>query len=138
MTTPINQFTLFTIPGTEEYAKRELLIKFPEISIINVAEGNITFQTNTYKLDDFHRLLTSIRIKDAFERCINLYRREWRKAFVPAGINPALAYILCDIAKLSENDILLDPFCGGSTIPITALLKKPLLLTLVEKQLMYL
>lgn len=122
MTTPINQFKLITIPGTEDFAKNELLTKFPEISVIKVVEGNIIFQTDNYKLDDFHRLLASIRIEDAFERCVNLYRRDWRKAFVPAGINPALAYILCDIADLNEKDILLDPFCGGSTIPITALL----------------
>ena len=50
----------------------------------------------------------------------NLFRKEWRKNLVPAGINPTLSYVICKVAELKETDIVMDPFCGGGTIVITA------------------
>lgn len=49
----------------------------------------------------------------------------WRKAFVPAGIKPELAYSLCKFADIKEGEVVYDPFCGSSTIPIIAALNFP-------------
>lgn len=38
----------------------------------------------------------------------------------PAAIKAPLAYAMLRLAELKESEILLDPFCGGGTIPIEA------------------
>lgn len=115
-------FTLWTIPNTEKFVEKELLNKFPKIKVLKTYQGKIIFDPNNHSLEDFRSLLSPLRISDPQKNKYDLFKREWRKEFVPAGINPSLAYILCQIANLNQNDIILDPFCGGSTIPITALL----------------
>jgi len=117
-----SSYSLKTIPNTEEFVVKELIAKFPKIEIVNKNKGKIVFQTENYSFLDFHALHSALMIETDRNIRHNLYRRDWRVAFVPAGINPSLAYILCQVASLNKDDILLDPFCGGSTIPITALL----------------
>lgn len=115
-------YSLKTIPNTEEFVAKELMGKFPQVEIVKRNAGKIVFQTETYSLFDFYALRSALAIDDDRNIRHDLFRRDWRVAFVPAGINPSLAYILCQVAQLNKDDILLDPLCGGSTIPITALL----------------
>lgn len=118
----MNVFRLTAIPGTELVVEKELRSKFPGVEIVRVSKGKIDFQAEDLVIEDFKYLLSPIRIQDTNRSDLDLYKRGWRKSFVPAGINPSLAYVLCDLADLHENDIVLDPFCGGSIIPITAVL----------------
>jgi 23S rRNA G2445 N2-methylase RlmL len=116
----MNVFRLTIIPGTEHAVEKELLSKFPEVEIVSRSKGKIDFQTADLVLENFRYLLSPLRIQDRNHKDIDLFKREWRVDFVPAGINPALAYVLCDLADLQKSDVVLDPFCGGSTVPITA------------------
>jgi 23S rRNA G2445 N2-methylase RlmL len=116
----MNIFRLTIIPGTEKVVEKELLSKFPKVEIVTRTKEKIDFQTEDLVLENFRYLLSPIRIQDTNHKDIDLFKREWRKGFVPAGITPPLAYVLCDLADLKKEDIVLDPFCGGSTIPITA------------------
>ncbi len=51
----------------------------------------------------------------------SLHKTRYRKVFEhPAGIKPPLAYAMIRLSGLRESEILLDPFCGGGTIPIEA------------------
>lgn len=116
----MNVLRLTIIPGTEAVVERELLSKFPEVEIVGRSKGKIDFETKDFVLENFRYLLSPLRIQDTNKRDIDLFKRAWRKDYVPAGINPSLAYALCDLANLQKSDVVLDPFCGGSTIPITA------------------
>ena len=115
-------YSLKTIPNTETFVEKELTEKFPQAIVIKKNVGKIVFQTETYSLFDLYALRSALAIDDDRNIRHDLYRRDWRVAYVPAGINPSLAYILCQVAQLNKDDVLLDPLCGGSTIPITALL----------------
>ncbi len=116
----MNRFRLTAIPGTEKIVEKELLTKFPHVEILAISKGKIDFQVADLVLDNFRYLLSPLRIQDTNHKDYDLFKRAWRLGFVPAGINPSLAYCLCDLANLEKDDIVLDPFCGGSTIPITA------------------
>jgi len=116
----MNIFRLTIIPGSEIVVEKELLAKFPEVKIVGRSKGKIDFETKDLVLKNFRYLLSPLRIQDTNHRDIDLFKREWRIDFVSAGINPSLAYALCDLANLQKSDVVLDPFCGGSTIPITA------------------
>ena len=110
-------FKVEVIIGTEEVVKKEFKEKFG-VELSKIKLGFLTFSSEN-QLADFRNIYTALRISDD-KKTINLFRREWRKSFVPAGVNPALAYILCQLADIKAEDIVLDPFCGGGTIPITA------------------
>lgn len=56
---------------------------------------------------------------------LQLTKNSLHKRFVkpfnhPAAIKPPLAYAMLRLAEIKENETLLDPFCGGGTIPIEA------------------
>src|SRR5260221_6224216 len=119
----MNQYILKIIEGTQDFVLKELEDKFGgKIFNIQSNGSEIYFESNVDDIDEFRVLYSplSITINNKIER--NLYRREWRKEFVPAGINPALAYVMCMAAKIEPEDVVLDPFCGGGTIPISAML----------------
>jgi putative N6-adenine-specific DNA methylase/tRNA (guanine6-N2)-methyltransferase len=52
----------------------------------------------------------------------SLHKRFERKFDHPAAIKAPLAYAMLRLANLKKKDVLLDPFCGGGTIPIEAAL----------------
>jgi 23S rRNA G2445 N2-methylase RlmL len=52
----------------------------------------------------------------------SLHKRFKRIFNHPAAIKAPLAYAMLRLAEIKKNDILLDPFCGGGTIPIEAAL----------------
>lgn len=115
-------YKLQFLKGTLVYVLQELLEKYPEAKIIKKNELEIIFSSKEEDINIFRNLYSPTYIEDIKKKnMLNLSRRIWRKGFVPAGINPSLAYILCMIAEIKEQDILLDPFCGSSVIPITAL-----------------
>ncbi len=114
-------YKLKFLRGTLKFVSQELKEKYPDIEIIEENEFETVFRSEEESVEKFRNLYSPTHIEDSHGRVINLSRREWRKGFVPAGINPSLAYILCMVAKLKKEDILLDPFCGSSVIPITAL-----------------
>ncbi len=117
----LSMYTLKFLPGTKDYVLRDLMSKYPESKVVKVSEGSLIFQYKDNNIEIFRNLLSPTHIEDSSGRILNLSRRPWRKDFVSAGINPSLAYILCMIADLKSEDILLDPFCGSSTIPITGI-----------------
>lgn len=114
-------YRLQFLKGTSEFVLEELLEKYPKAKILGNDGLRISFSCEEDNIEVFRNLYSPTRIEDSTGRILNLSRRQWRKGFVPAGINPSLAYILCMAAKLNTEDILLDPFCGSSVIPITAL-----------------
>ena len=52
----------------------------------------------------------------------SLHKRFKRVFNHPAAIKAPLAYAMLKLAEIKENETLLDPFCGGGTIPIEAAL----------------
>ena len=107
--------------GTKSFVLRELLEKFPDSVIVKESEKEILFSSSQEDIEIFRNLYSPTHIKSNLGKVLNLSRREWRKGYMPAGINPSLAYIMCMIAELREQDILYDPFCGSSVIPIQLL-----------------
>lgn len=52
----------------------------------------------------------------------SLHRRGYRVYHHPAALNPTIAYAMLRLAEPGEGNILVDPMCGGGTIPIEAAL----------------
>ncbi|MDY0097530.1 MAG: methyltransferase [Candidatus Dojkabacteria bacterium] len=117
--TPV--YKLSSLKGVEEFVLKELLEKYPEVDIESKSSKEILFKSEQEDINIFRNLYSPVQIENENGVVLNLSKREWRKSYVPAGINPSLAYILCMIAELKEQDIVYDPFCGASVIPITAL-----------------
>jgi len=113
-------YTLTILDGTQEYVLKELLSKYPEIKIQSKDDTQIVFDSDISTIETFRNLYSPTHVESLTQK-ISLSDREWRVGYVPAGINPSLAYIMCMIADLKETDIVYDPFCGASVIPITAL-----------------
>lgn len=117
----LSTYTLDFLHGTQSFVLKELSGKYPDTEILRKTGRSIEFTSTNHDLEDLSRNLFSVlHITDGKQ----IYRpsRLWRKEYVPAGIDPSLAYIMCQIANMDENTILWDPFCGSGTIPITALL----------------
>lgn len=114
-------YTLKILQGTSEYVLKELEEKYPNIQIVKVGKAEILFNSDVEDINSLRNLYSPTHISNSRGNTLNLSKREWRKEYISAGINPSLAYILCMIADLSEEDIVYDPFCGASVIPITAL-----------------
>jgi 23S rRNA G2445 N2-methylase RlmL len=111
------KYRLEVLKGTEMFVRRELEEKFPNVFFSTKFE----FESDL-KISEFKNLLSPTKIIAENKESLNLSKRYWRKSFVSAGINPSLGYVLCQIAGLTKDTILFDPFCGSSVIPITALL----------------
>ena len=47
-------------------------------------------------------------------------RPSWEKSLHPGELPPPLAWILCRLARLKHDDVVLDPFCGYGSIPNAA------------------
>jgi len=118
----INSYTykLTILEGTQEYVVKELSSKYSDIKIQSQTDTDIVFESDISTIETFRNLYSPTHIENETQR-LNLSDREWRIEYVPAGINPSLAYIMCMIADLKDSDIVYDPFCGASVIPITAL-----------------
>ena len=116
-----NIYTLTCLEGTKSFVLKELLEKFPDSVIVKESEKEILFSSNQEDIEIFRNLYSPTHIKSNLGTVLNLSKREWRKGYMPAGINPSLAYILCMIAELREQDILYDPFCGSSVIQLQLL-----------------
>jgi len=117
----LQTYTLTCLEGTRPFVLKELLEKYPDVIILKEGKKEIIFNSNQEDIEIFRDLYSPTHIESSSGRVLNLSKREWRKGYMPAGINPSLAYIMCMIAELREQDILYDPFCGSSVIPITAL-----------------
>lgn len=117
----LSTYKLLFLKGTSDFVLDELLQKYPKVKILEKNDLEISFSSEEDTLETFRNLFSPTHIEDSKGKILNLSKREWRKGFVSAGINPSLAYILCVVAEISKEDILLDPFCGSSVIPITAL-----------------
>ncbi len=114
-------YTLKILEGTSVYVQKELSEKYPDIKIVKADKDKILFDCEIEDINSFRNLYSPTHISNSKGNTLNLSKREWRVGFVPAGINPSLAYILCMIVNFEKENILLDPFCGSSVIPITAL-----------------
>lgn len=114
------KYKLETIKGTNDLVKVELLEKHNDSEILTEKDTEIEFESREEDVDTFRDLYAPLRIEKENGLVRNLYRRDWKVETNPAGINPALAYVLCMIGKVNEEDTILDPFCGAGTIGITA------------------
>ena len=117
----LSEYKLYFLQGTDDFVLKELLDKFPDIKIESKDSKKVLFKSKEEDINIFKKLYSPTHIEDSNGKILNLSKREWRKEYVPAGINPSLAYILCMIADLNKEDIVYDPFCGASVISITAL-----------------
>ncbi len=113
-------YKLTILEGTQEYVLKELSSKYPKTKILSQTDSDITFESEIFTIESFRNLYSPTHIENKTQK-LNLSDREWRIEYVPAGINPSLAYIMCMIADLRDSDIVYDPFCGASVLPITAL-----------------
>ena len=48
----------------------------------------------------------------------SLHRRGYRVYDHPAALKPTIAYAMAMMSQVSENSVVVDPMCGGGTIPI--------------------
>lgn len=117
----MSKYIVTFLEGTQNYVIEELNEKFPNIENVKEGGNEISFESKIADIEAFRGLLSPLSIVDGIGRRVDLSKREWRKEYIPAGINPSLAYIMCVIAQLREQDILYDPFCGSGIIPITGL-----------------
>lgn len=113
-------YTVYIFEGTEDFVLEELKQKYPDVEIISKNSKEIVFSSTISEIETFRNLYSPTHISKNGKK-LNLFRRDWKKESVPAGLNPSLGYVLCMTADLRKEDILCDPFCGASTIPITAL-----------------
>lgn len=116
----MQKYILDIVPGTKDFVLAELISKFPQVENVDAKYKHIAFDSIVEDVDDFRTLKSALRILKLHGPQRNLYRRKWKVETAAAGINPALAYILCQIASVTEEDVVLDPFCGAGTIAITA------------------
>lgn len=107
--------------GLQDYVLNELKEKYPLIDVVKIAKEYIEFRNDGICIEDFRNIYSATLITDG-RRTLNLSRREWRKKFVSAGLDPSIAYIMCKMANIDENCIVYDPFCGASVLPISAIL----------------
>jgi 23S rRNA G2445 N2-methylase RlmL len=113
-------YTLDIIPGTTDFVMSDLTSKHNNVKVRTKNENQLEFESEENDVDKFMNVYSALRIHKLHGPSRNIFRREWKRHTVPAGINPALAYILCMVAKVSSQDIVYDPFCGAGTILITA------------------
>lgn len=115
------EYSLKFLDGCKWFVKSELNEKFPSIKIVKECSDSVDFLSDVEDIDEFRVIGSGLSITDSDKKNINLARRKWRKSFVSAGIDPSLAYIMCKIGGVGKNSIILDPFCGSSTIGIIAI-----------------
>lgn len=114
------KYHLKIIPGTGKWVKDELLEKHSGVLVVKNFKDSILFESEE-NIDCFRDLMSCLRITTVDGKITrNLFRRQWRLEFVPAGVNPALAYVLCRIAQIESKEVVLDPFCGAGTIAISS------------------
>ena len=124
----MKNFQLIAIPGTQKWVRQELELKFPEVKEIKLKGNKLSFDYNSNRVEDFRSLnlpLSTIRTDvDNDSMRIDNSQRDWRVGYIGnGGINPSLASVMCWIAKISSSDVVADPFCGSSIIPVTAKLQ---------------
>jgi hypothetical protein len=100
------KYILEFLAGTSKFVKEELLLKYPNTQISGENQTSLTFLTEGSDLETFRNLYSPSHIKDSNGKELNLSKRPWRKEYVPAGINPSLAYIMCQIANMIQYDSL--------------------------------
>lgn len=115
------------VKGLRDFVIEDLSINLNyDYKILQYADKFLIIESTVDDIDFFRSIKSALHIEliegDKVLTQRNLFRREWRKHLVPAGVNPSIAFVLCKLANLKNTDILLDPFCGGGTIPITALI----------------
>jgi len=113
-------YTITLLEGTLPFVKKELIEKYPNVEILKEEIDYISFSSDIQDIEEFRSLYSPTYIQSDTKK-ISLSKRDWRKEYIPAGIDPSLAYVMCMIADLKDDDIVYDPFCGTSVIPITAL-----------------
>lgn len=116
-----NKYKLSIIEGTLKYVSQEISKKYPDAKILSESKYEIIFESEKKDIKVFRNLYSPIGIENEQGIRLDLSKRDWRKEYIPAGINPSLAYVMCMIANLKDNDIVYDPFCGSGVLPISAL-----------------
>jgi len=80
---------------------------------------------------DLKNFDVNIEVDVVGERCYvgikltkeSLHRRGYRKFNHPAAIKPTLAYGMIRLAGIEKGHVVVDPMCGGGTIPIECVLE---------------
>ncbi|HNW23800.1 MAG TPA: hypothetical protein PKH06_03540, partial [Candidatus Dojkabacteria bacterium] len=88
-------YKIFFLDGTLKYVLEELKQKYPNIKVVKESSKELIFEYTDSDINIFRNLYSPISIEDGKGNRLDLSKREWRGEFVPAGINPSLAYIMC-------------------------------------------
>ena len=103
---------LFSIPDIQKITKKAVVQRLSEeYGIFWFSEEGSLVQIEFFLLNDKAQLLIDTSGAP-------LYKRGYRKETGEAPIRETLAAAMCRIARLREDVLLWDPFCGSGTIPI--------------------
>jgi len=115
-----NLYEFFYIEGLQTWVIGELTEKFSSIHLIRKTATSVLCEIDGITISDLLQIRSALRVRLPNGKFKRLDKRHWRVAFVPAGLNPTIAYVMCKIANVKKSDVVYDPFCGSGTIPITA------------------
>ena len=104
------------VDGTDKKNVLEVLVKkIKERASVKVCLNNPDLQVIVYPKEN----LVGIKIK---QQTINWLSRRpsLRKYFHPSALDPRLCRIMVNLARVRENDLILDPFCGTGGILLEA------------------
>ncbi len=103
---------LFSVPDIQKITKKAVVERLSaEYGITWFSEEGSLVQIEFFLLNDTAQLLIDTSGAP-------LYKRGYRKETGEAPIRETLAAAMCRIARLREDVLLWDPFCGSGTIPI--------------------
>ena len=82
-------YELVCLSGSADFVIEELLQKYPDTEVLSRSGKNVKFKSKETEINTFRNLYSPLNIIDEKGKNLNLSKREWRKEFVPAGINPS-------------------------------------------------
>jgi tRNA (guanine6-N2)-methyltransferase len=92
----------------------ETLAEYGSLVTVNLNSPSLSIATEV--IDNVLYVLLRLYGEDS------LHRRWYRIYEHPASLKPSIAYAMLVISGLREGEVLIDPVCGGGTIPIEAAL----------------
>jgi putative N6-adenine-specific DNA methylase len=106
--------TLFSIPDCQKIIKKAVATRLSSAYHTDwLPEEKETYQIEFFLLKDEASLMIDTS-------GVALHKRGYRPQSIPAPLRETLAAALVKFARMRENVLLHDPFCGSATIPIEA------------------
>ena len=105
---------LFSVPDCQRIIKKAVSVRLGEkYGIARLPETGVRYKVEFFLFKDNVTLMTDLS-------GIPLHKRGYRPETVEAPIRETLAAAMVKIARMRENVLLWDPFCGSGTIAIEA------------------